>query len=139
MASHILGHGKRKLLLFTCLPSLLLASSSILLLRHSCTGVRTYFLRILTWTEDQLRHPACWTGQVSDWWPFHLVTIIVGLRRTQSVKHSNKPPFNTCSTSSVLLEVWLHFLSGWCVYVFIYTQVYAHVKSLVYTYIYGLT
>lgn len=37
---------KKEILLFACLPSLALASSSVILLRHSCAGVRTYFFRI---------------------------------------------------------------------------------------------
>lgn len=37
---------KMKLLLFSCLPSLSLVSSSMLLLRHFFAGIRTYFFRI---------------------------------------------------------------------------------------------
>lgn len=46
VAAYMKGHRIRKVFLFA-LPSLLLAtSSSILLLRHSLAGVRTYFFRI---------------------------------------------------------------------------------------------
>jgi hypothetical protein len=37
---------------FTCSPSLLMASSSILLLRHSFTGIRIYFFSIPKYTKD---------------------------------------------------------------------------------------
>lgn len=43
------GHRRRMFLLFTRLSLLLLAGSSF-------TGIRAYFLRIPTNTEDQLRH-----------------------------------------------------------------------------------
>jgi hypothetical protein len=46
---------RRKLLFLPCLPSFLLAGSSILLLRHYSIAVRTYFFGIPTLTEDQLR------------------------------------------------------------------------------------
>lgn len=44
---------KKQLLLFVYLSSLLQASSSILILGHSFTGVRTYIFRIPKQTEDQ--------------------------------------------------------------------------------------
>lgn len=41
------------LLLFACLPSLSLAGSSTLLLRHPLAGVRTLFFKSPVQTEDQ--------------------------------------------------------------------------------------
>lgn len=47
------GHGQGKLLLFAYLPSLLVASSAILWLLYSFTGVRIHFVKFPVWTEDQ--------------------------------------------------------------------------------------
>lgn len=51
VAAHWQGCGRRKLLLFACLPSLSLASSSTLLLPFA--GVRIHFFGIPTYIEDQ--------------------------------------------------------------------------------------
>lgn len=47
------GCRRRKRLLLAWLPTLSLASSSILWLRHSFAGITIYFFRIPTQTEDQ--------------------------------------------------------------------------------------
>lgn len=46
MVAYIKGHRRRKILVFACFLSLFQASSSIMLLRHFLTGVRTYIFRI---------------------------------------------------------------------------------------------
>jgi hypothetical protein len=42
------GHGRRRLLYSACLP----------LEHHSFTGIRVYFVGILAYKKDHLRHPA---------------------------------------------------------------------------------
>lgn len=72
---------------FACLPSFPLASSSVLLLRHSFTGIRAYFFEVLAYTEDQLRHPALWTEQLTRLLAFLWGAAIVGLARPQPISH----------------------------------------------------
>jgi hypothetical protein len=55
MAAHIKRHGRRKLLLFACLHSLLLAYSSTPQLRRYFPAIRIHFFRILSETEDPQR------------------------------------------------------------------------------------
>lgn len=52
---------------------------------HYFTGIRAYFLGILMYIKDQLRHPASRTEQLQDFWTFGYETAIVGLVRPQSV------------------------------------------------------
>lgn len=68
---------------FACLLLLLLASSSTVELGHSITSVKTYFFRIPTQTEDQLRHTTSWTKQHPDPWPFYWERAIMRLARPQ--------------------------------------------------------
>lgn len=68
------GHARRKplpLSLSLPLPSYQPTQSHSLWQVHSFTGVGTYFLRIPVYTEEQLRHPALWTGQLLGPWTFH--------------------------------------------------------------------
>lgn len=63
-------HWMKKLLLFACFSLFLLASLSILLQRHTFTGIRAYFFRLSVYTEDTLKHPAlgdehCWIFELS--------------------------------------------------------------------------
>lgn len=60
LAAYIKGQGRRKLLLFACLFSLLLASLSILMMRQSFTVVKIYFFQILTQTEDSSSLQILW-------------------------------------------------------------------------------
>lgn len=88
VAVHIQGHGRRKLLPFAYLPSLL-ANLCVLLLRLSFTGARTCFFRIPTWTEDQLRHLASRSEWLPDFWTLPQETAFVTLAGPQSISHSD--------------------------------------------------
>lgn len=46
---------------------------------HFFIGIRPYFLRILAYTVDQLRHPASWDEQLLGWLNFSLLTATVEL------------------------------------------------------------
>lgn len=104
-------HGRRKLLLCICLPSFSLANPSILFLGHSLAGVRIYFYRILTQSEDgQLSRTSrkfqrqIGTAELSSLmnatgsFAFCQKTVIVGLLWPQpaTLSHSNKSPSNVC-------------------------------------------
>lgn len=82
MVAYINIQGKKKLLLFACLPSLSLVISSILWLR-SFTGIRARLFRIPTETEDHPRHPASKMKQLWDFRHSCQETVDVGLPRPQ--------------------------------------------------------
>lgn len=73
VAAHIKRHGRRKLLHVACLPTLSLASSSILLPRRSCAAIRTYFFGSRASPgiprNSSIRHPASGIKQLPDSWP----------------------------------------------------------------------
>lgn len=96
---------KRRKLLPTCLSSLLLASSSILLLAHSCTNIRSNSFGILMYTEDSRnttglqhrlglqRNPASWTEHLPDSQSLQCIAgLSGGYPINQSNESINSPP-----------------------------------------------
>lgn len=61
LTAHIIGCGRRKLLLLTCFPLQSLSSSSIQLLKHYFTDIRTYILGF------QHRLKISWNIQLVNW------------------------------------------------------------------------
>lgn len=94
---------------FCLLALALLATSSILVLRHSFTGITTHFFEISVYIEDQLfpkyllglQHqietpetPVSQTEGSLNSSPFHRETTIIGLAEPQPISHFDSHPFN---------------------------------------------
>lgn len=117
LAAHINGHGRRK---FCYFPSLSLATSCILFLRHSFVVIRTHFFEVPIYTEDKqlsrtslrLQHqietaetPVSSTEQPLMLWPFHQEIVIVG---PHPINHLNKSPYTSDRLAGMCTHVRIH-------------------------------
>lgn len=103
MMIYIKPHGRRNLLLYDCLASVVVPSSSFLLQRHNTTGVTMQFFWTPVYTVVYLRHSDSWIEQLLYFCPLSGEKHISGLSSTQLVIHQNNSPFNIYSFSLLVL------------------------------------
>lgn len=75
----------------SCFFASTLSSRLYILLSHYLTGIRTYFFESLTYTKDQLSHPAPMTEQLLKSASFCLKIAIVRLVGPQPIGHCKNP------------------------------------------------